>query len=351
MRFESILYSIPDWMSPEGPESEIVVSSRARLARNIPGYPYVQRAEEDKLGEITDTVLEAAPSLGFDPESFFRNGDLSEVQRNILIERHLISPSSTVDNERSGVLVREGERCSILVNEEDHLRIQSITSGFDPMKAWEEVDSTDDRISKVIPYSFSRRYGYLTACPTNFGTGLRISILVHLPALVLTKDIQRLIRSAGQIGLTVRGYYGEGTDVVGNLFQISNHVSLGKTEREIVDELTTAAAKIVEYERRAAETLMREARTQVEDKIFRSVGILKSARVLSTNEFMNLSSAVRMGVMLRVLPKPDVQTLNELMVIAQPGHLQARHGHTVEATEQDVIRADIVRERFIDIRM
>ena len=351
MKFENISSTIPDWMSPEGPETEIVISSRARLARNIPGYAYVHRADDIKLGEITDAILDAAASAGFDPESFFRNGTLDEVQRSILIERHLISPAANANRERRGVLIREGECCSILVNEEDHLRIQSITSGFDPMKAWEEVDSADDRISRVIPFSFSRRYGYLTACPTNIGTGLRISILVHLPALVLTKDIQRLLRSTGQIGLTVRGYYGEGTDVVGNLFQISNHVSLGKSEREIVDELTTAAVKIVEYERRSAETLFREARTQLEDKIFRSVGILKSARVLSTNEFMNLSSAVRLGVMLHILSKPDVKTLNELVVITQPGHLQARRGRTVEATERDVIRADLVRERFIDVRV
>ena len=297
MIFENFIYSMPQWMNPDGPESEIVVSSRARLARNISGYSYPHRAENGKLGELAHTIIDAASSAGFDPESFFRNDDLNDIQRNILIERHLIGSAATANTERTGVLIGEGERRSILVNEEDHLRIQSITSGFDPMKAWEEVDRTDDIISQTLSFSFSRRFGYLTACPTNIGTGLRISILVHLPALVLTKDIQRLVRSSGLIGLSVRGYFGEGTDVVGNLFQISNHVSLGKTEREIVDELTKAAAKTVEYERQAAENLMREARTQIEDKIFRSVGILKSARVLSTNEFLNLSSAVRLGVM------------------------------------------------------
>lgn len=351
MKFEEIIHTIPGWMTPDGPDSDIVISSRARLARNIPGYPYVHRALSGKLAEITSAVLDVASAAGFDPENFFRGGKLDELHRNILVERHLISPAVTVNSELRGLLIREGERCSILVNEEDHLRIQSITSGFNPMKAWEEVDAADDRFSQAISFSFSRRYGYLTACPTNMGTGLRISILVHLPALVLTKDIQRLIRSAGQLGLTVRGYYGEGTDVVGNLFQISNSISLGKTEREIVDELISASKKIVEYERRAADTLIKEARTQIEDKIFRSVGILKSARVLSTNEFMNLSSAVRMGVMLRVLSKPELMILNELVVITQPGHLQARYGRTAEAPDRDVIRADVVRERLIDVRV
>lgn len=338
-------------MNPEGPNSEIVISSRARLARNIPGYPYVHRARPEKLGEVLDTILQAASSAGFDSSCFFRNEDMNDLYKSILVERHLISPSMTTQNERRGVLVKEGESCSILVNEEDHLRIQSICSGFNPMRAWEEVDSIDDRLSQVISFSFSRRFGYLTACPTNIGTGLRVSILIHLPALVLTKDIQRMIRSASQIGLTVRGYYGEGTDVVGNLFQISNHVSLGKSERQIVEDLTSAVVKIVDYERRAAETLMREAKSQIEDKIYRSVGILKSARVLSTNEFMNLSSAVRLGLILKVLTKPDIQSLNELVVITQPGHLQARYGHTSESMDRDVIRADIVRERFIDVRM
>ncbi|MHB9029936.1 MAG: ATP--guanido phosphotransferase, partial [Candidatus Latescibacterota bacterium] len=250
-----------------------------------------------------------------------------------------------------GVLVMGEECCSILVNEEDHLRIQSIISGFNPVRAWEDVDSIDDRIAQVLPFSFSRRLGFLTACPTNLGTGLRISILIHLPALVLTKDIQRMIRSAAQIGLTVRGYHGEGSDVVGNLFQISNHVSLGKTEREILDEIITAVKKIIDYERQAADTLVKEAKSQIEDKIFRSVGILKSARVLSTGELMNLSSAVRLGLFLGILTRPELRSLNELVVITQPGHLQGRQGHLLDSTERDVIRANLVRERFIDVRV
>lgn len=351
MIFESIIRSIPDWMHPEGPDSDIVISSRARLARNIPGFPFVHRAGGEKLTEIVDMVLEAATSAGFDAATFIRSDDLDEVRRVMLVERHLISPNLPGEGDGRGVLVRQGESSSILVNEEDHLRIQSMSSGFNPLRAWEEVDSIDDRLAKAIPFSFSRQYGYLTACPTNMGTGLRVSVLIHLPALVLTKDIQRMIRSAGQIGLTVRGYYGEGSDVVGNLFQISNHVSLGKAEREIVNEINTAVSRIVEYEKRAADTLLREAKSQIEDKIFRSVGILKSARVLSTGEFMNLSSAVRLGLFLRVLSRPDLHSLNELVVLTQPGHLQSRQGHQLDSTERDVVRADLVRERFLDVRV
>ncbi len=348
--FESIIRSIPDWMCPEGDESDIVISSRARVARNITGYPFAHRAGVEKLAEIVDMVLDISESAGFDPAAFIRNESLDALHASMLVERHLISPNHVASDGR-GVLVRQGECSSILVNEEDHFRVQSICSGFNPLRAWEEVDSIDDRLARVIPFSFSRQYGYLTACPTNIGTGLRISVLIHLPALVLTNDIQRMIRSAAQIGLTVRGYYGEGSDVVGNLFQISNRISLGKTEREIVEEITQAVERIIEYEKRAAETLMREAKSQVEDKIYRSVGILKSARVLSTGEFMNLSSAVRLGLFLDVLSRPDIYSLNELVVLTQPGHLQTRQGQTLDSTDRDVIRANIVRERFIDVRI
>jgi protein arginine kinase len=329
----------------------MVISSRARLARNISGFPYAHRAGDEKLREIVDAVLDAANSAGFDRSWFFRNEDMDDIKKTIFVERHLISPTLTERIHNRGVVVMEGEYASILINEEDHLRVQSLCSGFDPMKAWEYVDGIDDRLSQSMPFSFSRKYGYLTACPTNFGTGLRVSILIHLPALVLTNDVQRMIRSAGQIGLTVRGYFGEGSDVVGNLLQISNHVSLGKSEHEIVEQLIRAVTTIIEYEKRAADTLIKEAKNQIEDKIYRSVGILKSARVLSTGEFMNLSSAVRLGLYLNVLSKPDLRTLNELLVITQPGHLQARQGRTANSMERDMMRADLVRERFLDIRV
>jgi protein arginine kinase len=351
MKIENLLLTVPGWLNPEGPENEIVISSRARLARNVVGFPYVHSAGNDKLCEIVSTVVEAAKFAGFDSLNFFRNEDLDDLHKNIFIERHLISPNLASQTTNRGVLVLEGERCSILINEEDHLRMQSFRSGFNPVGAWEDVDSIDDRLAKAIPFSFSPAYGYLTACPTNIGTGLRVSILIHLPALVLTKEIQHVIHSAGQIGLSVRGYYGEGTDVIGNLFQISNKSSLGRTEREIIDELVSAVMKIIEYEKKSAETLIKEAKSQIEDKIWRSIGILKSARMLSTNEFMNLSSAVRLGHLLRILDKPNLESLNEMMVLTQPAHLQARQGHLIETMERDMLRAELVRERFIDVRM
>ncbi len=349
MTFEGIIKHVPSWLTNQGPESDIVISSRARLARNITGYQYAHRADDGKLGEIVNHVLDAAPFAGFDTDNFFRNDSLDEIHRSVLIERHLISPNLASKEGNRGVLVMEDEKSSILVNEEDHLRLQSIRSGFDPMGALDEVAQIDCQLSKAIKFSFSEDYGYLTACPTNIGTGLRASVLIHLPALVITKEIQRVIRSSGQLGLAVRGYYGEGSEIVGNLFQISNQRSLGKSETEIIDALVSVVTSIIDYEKQSAETIINDAKSQSEDKVYRSIGILRTARVLSTSEFMNLSSAVRLGCFLGFLDTKLIGHLNELLVLIQPGHLQQNVGRQVDALERDRLRADMVRERFIDV--
>jgi len=311
--------------------------------------PYAHRAEEFKLAEVVESVLDAAPGAGFDPSAFFMNDALDEGQKEVFIERHLMSPSLARKRGNRGVLVKDGECSSVLINEEDHIRLQSIRSGLDVMGAWEDADTIDDGFSKGVSFSFSDTYGYLTACPTNFGTGLRASVLIHLPALVLTKEIQRVIRSVGQLGLAVRGYHGEGTEVIGNFFQISNQTSLGKSEREIIKSLNSVVNQVVDYEKKAADVVMKEAKSQIADKVWRSLGILKTARALSTHEFMNLISAVRFGHFLNLFDKPGIKTLNELMVFVQPGHIQALKGEQIEPAERDVIRADTVRQRFVDV--
>jgi protein arginine kinase len=351
MTFDSIVNSIPEWLNIEGPESGLVISSRLRLARNIAGIPYAHRSDDSKLGEIINTVLDAVHVAGFDPSNFFRTDSLDELHKTVFIERHLISPALAFKDGNCGVLVRDGESNSILVNEEDHLRIQSLASGFNPTAALKEISGIDKKLSKAIEFSFSKDYGYLTACPTNMGTGLRASVLIHLPALVLTKEIQRVIRSSGQLGLAVRGYYGEGSDIIGNLFQISNQRSLGKNEQDIVEALISVVTQVMEYEKQSADTLMHEAKNQTEDKIWRSIGILKSARMLSTHEFMNLSSAARFGCYLGLIDKKYIKVLNELLVLTQPGHLQMKFDRSVDAAERDSLRAELVRERFVDVIM
>ena len=351
MTFETIAHSIPGWLSEEGPEQGIVISSRARLARNIAGVMYAHRAGREDLDEVVSDILEAAKTAGFDSKDFFRNSDLNDLQKNIFIERHLISPLLASVKGNRGVLVKNSECSSIMVNEEDHLRMQSMRAGFDPVGALKNVNDIEKKLSMSLKFSYTKEYGYLTACPTNIGTGLRASVLIHLPALVLTKEIQRVIRSAAQLGMAVRGYRGEGSDVVGNLFQISNQKSIGKSDSEITKGLITVVSQIIDYEKNAAGMLTKEAKYQIEDKIWRSLGILRTARVLSTHEFMNLASAVRLGLFLGLLDKPQIRILNELMILTQPGHFQEYNGKRLEPMERDVLRAKMVRERFIDLQL
>jgi protein arginine kinase len=296
-------------------------------------------------------VTDAASLTGFDCGNLFINNGMSALQKQVFIERRLISSALAAKDGSRGVLVADGEDRSILVNEEDHLRLQSFRSGFDPRGALSLVNDIDDRLSKAVEYAFSDQYGYLTACPTNMGTGLRASVLIHLPALVMTGEIQRMIRSAGQLGLAIRGYYGEGSEVVGNLFQVSNQRAMGRNECDIVESLVTVVARIVEYEKQAASTLYHEARSQTEDKIWRSIGILKTARVLSTIEFMSLCSAVRLGIQLECVDGGIIPLLNELMVLMQPAHLRELTGVGESSPERDVVRAGYIRERFVDVRL
>ena len=351
MNFKSIVHTIPEWLKTDGPSSEIIISSRARLARNLKEIPYAHRAEEFKLAEIVGTVVDAAEDAGFKKSNFFINDELDDTQKEVFIERHLMSPSLAGKRGNRGVLVMNGELSSIMINEEDHIRLQTMRSGLNLMGAWEEADSIDDSLSKNIGFSYSSDYGFLTACPTNFGTGLRASILINLPALVLTKEIQRVIRSVGQLGLAVRGYHGEGSDVVGNLFQISNQTSLGKSEQEIIQSLNSVVNQVIDYEKKAADILLKEAKSQIEDKIWRSLGILKTVRVLSTHEFMNLNSAVRFGHFLGMLEKPGLNALNELMVLVQPGHIQSQKDTQISPADRDIIRAETVRQRYADVRL
>ncbi len=349
MSIESMVYSLPNWLNEEGPEDSVVISSRARLARNIKGYVYAHRAGEKSRAEIVDLVVDAAPGAGFDSSRLYRNDGLDERGRMILAERHLISPALASRESNAGVLLGENENSSVMINEEDHLRIQSLTAGFDPDTALSEAIEMARKLGEEIPFSLSPEFGYLTACPTNMGSGLRISVLMHLPALVMSNEIQKVLRSTSQIGFSVRGHRGEGSDVVGNMFQISNQKSFGLSESEILEKLKKIVATVIEYEKHAANFLMREASERLLDKIWRSVGILKTARVLSSLELINLLSAVRFGLSLGVLDTPLKRNLNELMILTQPAHLQARHEENLASLERDKARADIVRERFVDV--
>ncbi|MFB6240457.1 MAG: hypothetical protein ABEJ46_02660, partial [Gemmatimonadota bacterium] len=239
---------------------------------------------------------------------------------------------------------RDGRTRGLLVNEEDHLRLQTLYSGLGLEEAWEEVDALDDEVGDRLPYAFHHEFGYLTSCPTNVGTGLRASVLIHLPGLVLTKEINKVLQGMSQVGITYRGLYGEGSEVVGNFFQISNQTTLGKSESDLIDHLGKIVGQVIEYEQRARGILLKEAPGVMEDKVWRAYGILRHARSLSFEEMMNLCSGVRLGLTLKLLPTPRVLTLNKIMVLGQTAHLERKAGRTLDEGDADERRAAFVRE-------
>jgi protein arginine kinase len=343
--------NLASWLCGTDDADGIVVSCRTRLARNLAAQPFAQKANEENEREVIERVLSAARRIGaMRDAAFFKMDALDASDRRLLVERHLVSPALAESKGQRGVLFNADESLSVMINEEDHLRLQAILPGLSSQKAWGLINSLDDQLGAGLDFAYSEKYGYLTACPTNTGTGLRVSALMHLPALVLTEDIERVLRGLTQMSFTARGVYGEGTNAVGNLFQVSNQGTLGHKEEELVENLSKLAKRLVEYERDAQETLCKEAREQVEDKIWRAYGILSNSRVLSSQEFMNLLSAVRLGYSLSMVPRVTSAFLNQLMIITQPSHLQAEAGRKLKPGERDVIRASLVRRRLQDLQ-
>ncbi len=339
------------WLAGAGDESEIVLSTRVRLARNLQGFPFPIRAGAEDSGRVLDrarAAFEAADSLA--GATIWTIDDLELPEKDLLLERHLVS-RELVDRSEGrksfGALVLGVEdNLGVMVNEEDHLRLQAFSPGFTLEETWRRVDRLDEEVGVVLPYAFHPEFGFLTSCPTNVGTGLRASVLIHLPGLVLTKEINKVLEGIAQVGLTYRGFHGEGSEVVGNLFQLSNQTTLGKTEEDLIDHLARVAGKVIEYERSARSVLIREAPTVLEDKVWRAYGILRTARSLSTQEMLNLMSGLRLGVSLKLIRTPSVQTLNEILVLGQTAHRIRALGGSLDAAEADAARAAYVRERL-----
>ena len=347
MKLQSLVASAPSWLSGDDDAVGIVISCRARLARNVSTYPFGAKITEDEQAQVVASVLAAAKGCKHISAATFYNLELLDKnERRLLVERHLISPNLADAKGQRGVLFNSDESLSVMINEEDHLRIQAISPGLQAAAAWGKVNALDDELGLKLECAFSEDLGFLTACPTNTGTGLRLSVLMHLPALVLTQDMERVLQGLSQMSFTVRGVYGEGTNAAGNLFQVSNQSTLGQSEQEIVDGLLEVARKLVEYERDGQETLLAEARSQVEDKVWRALGLLSNARVLSSQEFMNLLSAVRLGLSLDLISGLPSRFVNQLMIVTQPAHLQAEAGQRLEPDERDSRRATIVRRKL-----
>lgn len=343
-----------DWLAGEGREHEIVLSTRVRLARNIQGMPFSSRAGTDERQRVLDRVRGSLSGVENLPEpALWRMDELEPVDRRVLVERHLVSRdvAGSDDGEAppaAALVLGAGDRSGVtrglLVNEEDHLRLQTLFSGLQLESAWEQVDALDEEVGDRLPYAFHHEFGYLTSCPTNVGTGLRASVLIHLPGLVLTKEINRVLQGMSQVGITYRGLFGEGSEVVGNFFQISNQTTLGKSESDLIDHLGKIVDQVIEYEQRARGVLLREAPAVMEDKVWRAYGILRHARSLSFDEMMNLLSGVRLGLTLKLLPTPRVWTLNKIMVLGRTAHLEREAGRSLDEGDADERRAAFVRE-------
>jgi protein arginine kinase len=331
----------------KGPHDRIVMSSRVRLARNLqdaafPGW--AKKVERTRVLELLRPAVAALPEMR---DAFSETMDnLSTLDKQILVERHLISREHAAKSAGSGIVLNRDETFCVMINEEDHLRMQALRPGLQLRQAWTAIDQADSALEKKLEYAFNTDLGYLTACPTNLGTGIRVSAMLHLPGLVLAEQINPIIQSVNKLGLAVRGLYGEGTEALGNVFQVSNQMTLGESEGAIVERLEKVLAQIIEHEQNARATLLEKKPKMVYNHIGRAYGILANAHSISSKETMNLLSLMRLGVDSGLFPGVDRALVDELFILTQPAHLQKQHSEKLSAEERDLIRADMVRERL-----
>jgi protein arginine kinase len=328
-----------------GPDADVVVSTRVRLARNLARIKFPSRESPEEATEVLTLAERAVGILGPDWD-FYRLAPLSGADRRVLVEKHLISPQLARQPQAAALALERDERASLMVNEEDHLRLQVLEPGRNLPKAWQTANAMDDRLEADLDFAFEPELGYLTACPTNLGTGMRASAMVHLPVLVLSGRVGALLQAVTKIGYAVRGLYGEGTEAVGNLFQVSNQRTLGMSEEEIVGHLDQVLGQIIQAERESRHELRSQSPEQVADRVGRAYGILRGAHVLTTAEAMRLVSDVRLGLALGLLPQIDYAAVNALLVICRSGYLAHVAGRELTAPERDVLRARLVREHL-----
>jgi protein arginine kinase len=346
MVLKDLMKSPGHWLSG-GAESDVVISSRARLARNLASFQFTTRIADDERAELERKVRDAIETSGVAlPGMYVDLLEASAIDRKFLVERHLISREHEEATGQRGVAIKEDERVSIMVNEEDHLRMQVLVPGFAVAEAWQRVDEVDTKLEGSMDFAFHPKYGYLTACPTNVGTGLRVSVMLHLPSLAITRQLEKVFQAVTRLGLAVRGLYGEGTEATGHFYQISNQSSLGKSEDEIVRNLEAVVPQVVEYEQDARTTLLQKDRPRLEDRAWRAYGTLSNARVVTSEEALAFLSALRLGVNLGLMDRVNLATVNELLVFTQPAHLQKLEGRELSSAERDSLRGSLLRGRI-----
>lgn len=338
---------IPKWLESEAKNADIIISTRIRLARNFDSIPFPNWAPHKSLRKVIRLALKArSDSTMLKEFDYFNINSISNINRKILVERHLVSPAFLNLNHGRGVFIEKNEESSVMLNEEDHLRIQTICGGLALTTALIRIRKLEEEFNSIIRFSYSKKYGYLTSCPTNVGTGMRISLFCHLPALTLTERLGGLFNDMLPAGMAVRGFFGEGSDLSGTIFQISNQITLGFTENEILDRLRFIARKVVYREKQAREQLFRNQRILIEDKIFRALGIIQGARHLPMFEFYSLLSALKLGKAVGLIQKISTPMLNKLIVTCQPMHIQRLHSKKMSRQDIDIYRARLVRKEL-----
>ncbi len=347
MRFATLIKNPADWMRGSGPHSDIVMTSRVRLARNLRGCPFPGWSQEKQridLLNMARPLVEALPEM---KEGYSEDyATLSKIKKQVLVERHLISREHAARSTGCAVVVDRKQSVSIMINEEDHFRMQGIRPGLSLRQAFEAIDRVDTELEEQLPYAFDSNLGYLTACPTNLGTGMRASVMVHLPGLVLTDQIAQVMKAVTKIGLAVRGLYGEGTEALGNLFQISNQQTLGEKEQDIIQQIEKVVEGVLRSETNARAKLSEDHRTMLNDQVGRAYAILRHAHILNSKEALNLLSMLRLGADLDLIPECDRSILDMLLLEIQPAHLQMRAARELSPQERDVLRAEITRQRL-----
>lgn len=344
---DRLLSNRVSWLADSGPEDDIAISSRIRLARNIEKTPFPMAASEDILENTRAAIIHAVRKSATFPEAIeFELEKVSDLERRLLLERRLISRELLTAKKGSGLAVSRDETFAVMINEEDHLRIQAMKPGFQLQEVWSDINSIDDSLSSELPYAFDNEIGFLTSCPTNVGTGMRASVMLHLPGLTLSGQINAVVHGVSKLGLAVRGIFGEGSDNLGNLFQVSNQSTLGESEDQIIDRLANVIRQIINHEKNARQLLLERKQNFLLNHVGRAYGILKHAYIISSEETLNSLSALRLGVDMGMFSSVDIHVVNELFLTVQPAHLQKYARRELESAERDIYRAALVREKL-----
>mgnify|MGYP001278373895 CR=1 FL=1 len=333
------------WYEEPGINDDVVISSRIRIARNIENIKFPQEMTLEESQNVNNKVTEAVGKV-YDNYDYYQVGELSLLDSHVFVEEHLISPNLIQFPNRGSFFLRKDEMATIMINEEDHLRIQTLMTGLQLDECWSLCDEIDDSLEETLDYAFDEKFGYLTSCPTNTGTGLRASVMIHLPSLVYTGYVNSIFQAVSKIGLTVRGLYGEGTSALGNIFQISNQTTLGESEEEIIRKLKNVILQIIEKEREIRKNLANSKGYEVEDKVYRSLGLLKYGRIISSKEAMSLLSDVKLGVEMGIIKEVDAKNITNLMILIQPASIQKYYNRKMDLEERQMKRAELIREKL-----